>query len=139
MEGMDWVLLTVVQRRNVDGGVTSLHKSREGEAWVSLRQDEGCALFLNDRVVWHDLSPVWSADGRALGVCDVVRGTNAREGSPFVRGAGVIYLLAECWACKRSWQMLFSRFPPVCELSRQRAAHVCREIVNSLPRRIARS
>lgn len=69
---VDWVMSVCVARQNIDGGMLSLQYAKESEKFLHLRQDEGAALFLNDRAVYHDMSPIEARDQTRRGTMDMV-------------------------------------------------------------------
>ena len=79
-DGVDYVLVTLVGRHNVQGGVTGIRvDGREGEESFTLEQPLDSVL-LDDHRVWHGVTPVRPLDPALPGHRDVLVLTFRREG-----------------------------------------------------------
>jgi hypothetical protein len=57
-DGVDWVLVALVARHNVAGGVTAIGDSEQRPIGTMELHDPLDAVFLDDRRVWHGVTPL---------------------------------------------------------------------------------
>jgi hypothetical protein len=57
-DGVDWVLVVLVGRRNVAGGITAIGDERQRPLGTFELQDPLDAVFLDDQRVWHGVTPL---------------------------------------------------------------------------------
>lgn len=78
-DGVDWVIVMLVDRRNVDSGVTDIF-TPEGESLGSFTLARpGDAVFLDDRRVLHGVTPIRPHDPDRPALRDVLVVTFRRE------------------------------------------------------------
>ncbi|MCW3836505.1 2OG-Fe dioxygenase family protein [Sphingomonas canadensis] len=79
-DGVDWVLILLVAREGVEGGVTTI-AAPGGEPLVQrLLETPGAACLIDDRAVRHEVSPIRAA-GTAMGYRDALVLTFRAEGA----------------------------------------------------------
>lgn len=72
-DGVDYVLVTLIGRENVEGGVTGIRvDGQEGEAASFALRDPMDSVLLDDRRVWHGVTPVVPLDPARPGHRDVL-------------------------------------------------------------------
>jgi hypothetical protein len=71
-DGTDWLTLHLVRRRNIAGGETTIYDlDRKPIQRYTLRETLD-SLILEDPRIMHGVTPVQSADGRTLGIRDLL-------------------------------------------------------------------
>ncbi len=71
-DGVDWVIVMLVDRQNVDSGVTDIY-APDGKSLGSFTLTApGDAVFLDDRRVLHGVTPIRPRDGSNAAVRDVL-------------------------------------------------------------------
>jgi hypothetical protein len=70
-DGVNYVLMTLLDRRNVSGGLTSIHRSGDKIAEFSLERTLDTAL-VNDERVTHDVTPIEAVHPDKTGYRDVL-------------------------------------------------------------------
>jgi len=72
-DGMDYVSITCVARRDVTGGVSSLYYARDDPApFVQMELPPGFTMLLNDRIIYHHVSKIEAVGGGEGGSRDVL-------------------------------------------------------------------
>ncbi|WP_297512831.1 2OG-Fe dioxygenase family protein [uncultured Caulobacter sp.] len=78
-DGVDWVIVMLVERRNVDSGVTDIF-APDGESLGSFTLTApGDAVFLDDRRVLHGVTPIRPLDPESPALRDVLVATFRQE------------------------------------------------------------
>lgn len=78
-DGVDWVIVMLVDRRNVDSGVTDVFAPDGTSLGAFTLTAPGDAVFLDDHRVLHGVTPIRPRDPAALAVRDVLVVTYRRE------------------------------------------------------------
>lgn len=71
-DGYDRIAMLAVDRHNITGGHLLLHKTKEGDPIVNMELDKGEMIFLNDRELWHNGSPVNKINPEEDGYMDIL-------------------------------------------------------------------
>lgn len=72
-DGMDYIGITCIRRKNVKGGNTALYYEIENEPpFIEMELGEGFCVLLNDEQVYHYVSDIQSKDNESEGVRDVL-------------------------------------------------------------------
>jgi len=78
-DGVDWVIVMLVDRRNVDSGVTDIYAPDGASLGSFTLVAPGDAVFLDDHRVLHGVTPIRPLDPAAPAVRDVLVVTYRRE------------------------------------------------------------
>lgn len=78
-DGVDWVIVMLVDRRNVDSGVTDIYAPDGTSLGSFTLTTPGDAVFLDDHRVLHGVTPIRPLDPAAPAVRDVLVVTYRRE------------------------------------------------------------
>ena len=78
-DGVDWVIVMLVNRQNVDSGVTDIFAPDGASLGSFTLTAPGDAVFLDDHRVLHGVTPVRPRDPQAAAVRDVLVVTFRRE------------------------------------------------------------
>jgi len=80
-DGVDWVIVMLVDRRNVDSGVTDIYAPDGASLGSFTLTAPGDAVFLDDHRVLHGVTPIRPLDPALPAVRDVLVATYRREGA----------------------------------------------------------
>lgn len=78
-DGVDWVIVMLVDRQNVDSGVTDIFAPDGGSLGSFTLTTPGDAVFLDDHRVLHGVTPIRPRDAQAPAVRDVLVITFRRQ------------------------------------------------------------
>lgn len=78
-DGVDWVIVMLVDRQNVDSGVTDIYAPDGASLGSFTLTAPGDAVFLDDHRVLHGVTPIRPLDVQAPAVRDVLVITFRRE------------------------------------------------------------
>ena len=71
-DGADFILIMVLERNNITGGVNHIYDEDQRLVFGSVLTEQGDALVLNDRMVWHGVSEVYPIDDSKPAYRDVL-------------------------------------------------------------------
>lgn len=81
-DGVDWVIVMLVDRQNVDSGVTDIFAPDGTSLGAFTLAVPGDAVFLDDHRVLHGVTPIRPLDPASPAIRDVLVATYRREDSP---------------------------------------------------------
>jgi len=61
-DGVDFVLVTLINRLNIDGGETTIYDSNDKEIASRVMSNEWESVFINDIKTMHKVSPIYKRD-----------------------------------------------------------------------------
>ena len=71
-DGADFILIMVLDRQNINGGVSHIYDDAKHLIFGGLLDGSGDAVIINDKLVWHGVSEVYPIDKRKKGHRDVL-------------------------------------------------------------------
>lgn len=71
-DGYDSICIASVNRHNVAGGRLLVHKEKDSEPIVNIALENGELAYINDRVLWHDATPMSRTDPSREGHMDLI-------------------------------------------------------------------
>jgi hypothetical protein len=71
-DGADFVLIMLIQRNNITGGVSHLYDNDKKLQFGAVLETCGDAILIDDRKVWHGVSEVYALDETNSGYRDVL-------------------------------------------------------------------
>ncbi len=71
-DGADFILIMVLERNNITGGVNHIYDEDQRLVFGSVLTEQGDAVLLNDRMVWHGVSEVYPIDDSKSAYRDVL-------------------------------------------------------------------
>lgn len=71
-DGYQFVLSTVIAREGITGGHSLVHSAKHAPPMLDVPMAAGDALLINDRDIFHSVSPIRVANGFSRGHRDVI-------------------------------------------------------------------
>ena len=71
-DGADFILIMVLNRHNITGGVNHIYDDAKRLVFGGILENEGDAVLVDDRKVWHGVSEVYPVDESQSGHRDVL-------------------------------------------------------------------
>lgn len=71
-DGYDAICIASVQRHNVTGGHLLVHKEKDSEPILNMVLENGELAYINDRVLWHNATPIRRLDPAQDGHMDLI-------------------------------------------------------------------
>ncbi len=71
-DGADFILIMVLERKNITGGVNHIYDEDQRLVFGSVLTEQGDAVLIDDRMVWHGVSEVYPFDDSKPAYRDVL-------------------------------------------------------------------
>ena len=71
-DGYDAICIASIYRHNVTGGHLLVHKEKNSEPIVNMALENGELAYINDRVLWHNATPLSRTDPSQDGHMDLI-------------------------------------------------------------------
>ena len=71
-DGYDAICIASIERHNVEGGHLLVQKEKHSDAIVKIALENGELAYINDRVLWHDATPIQRVDSSQDGYMDLI-------------------------------------------------------------------
>ena len=71
-DGADYILIMVLKRHNITGGVNHIYDDNKRLLFGSVLTEQGDALLIDDRSVWHGVSEIYPVDEKQEAYRDVL-------------------------------------------------------------------
>jgi len=71
-DGYDAICIASVDRHNVEGGHLIVQKKKDSDPILNIALENGELAYINDRVLWHDATPIRRSNPSENGHMDLV-------------------------------------------------------------------
>jgi len=71
-DGYDAICIGCVNRHNITGGNLLVHKEKDSEPILNMTLENGELAYINDRVLWHNATPISRLDASKEGHMDLI-------------------------------------------------------------------